>query len=223
MCRDQLRARASPGHPRRKQQPIIPGALPADRQVPGGDGASSSHRLVHAYRSEGDRLVLSGVGPVVVALLRRAHLRPLGMKDIAVLRARHQDPLDVRARPVQPVYLPETPYADRRSPFNVSGVGGNWAHVTWSGSRPAKTDRRRSPTSPMPDGPPRQNTWGTWPTVTGKNLQWDAARMRATNAPEADRFIRRNYRKGWRGFCRSARNPVPTMEEATEHTGTREQ
>jgi hypothetical protein len=31
----------------------------------------------------------------------------------------------------------------------------------------------------------------------GKKLQWDAESMRATNAPEADQFIRREYRKGW--------------------------
>jgi len=34
----------------------------------------------------------------------------------------------------------------------------------------------------------------------GKKLQWDAAAMRATNAPEADKFIRREYRKGWEGI-----------------------
>lgn len=31
----------------------------------------------------------------------------------------------------------------------------------------------------------------------GKTVQWDAARMRAEGCPEADRFIRRDYRKGW--------------------------
>jgi predicted dehydrogenase len=31
----------------------------------------------------------------------------------------------------------------------------------------------------------------------GKKLQWDAAAMKATNAPEAEKFIRREYRKGW--------------------------
>ena len=31
----------------------------------------------------------------------------------------------------------------------------------------------------------------------GKPLEWDAASMRATNAPEADQFIRRDYRDGW--------------------------
>jgi hypothetical protein len=32
---------------------------------------------------------------------------------------------------------------------------------------------------------------------TGKKLIWDAASMKATNAPEADQFIRRSYRDGW--------------------------
>ncbi len=32
---------------------------------------------------------------------------------------------------------------------------------------------------------------------TGKKLEWDAAGMRAANAPDADRFLRRTYRAGW--------------------------
>lgn len=32
---------------------------------------------------------------------------------------------------------------------------------------------------------------------TGKPLDWDVAGMRATNAPEADRFIRHEYAEGW--------------------------
>ena len=31
----------------------------------------------------------------------------------------------------------------------------------------------------------------------GKKLEWDAARLRAANAPEADAFIRKSYREGW--------------------------
>jgi predicted dehydrogenase len=31
----------------------------------------------------------------------------------------------------------------------------------------------------------------------GKKLEWDAEKMRAKNAPEAESFIRREYRKGW--------------------------
>lgn len=32
---------------------------------------------------------------------------------------------------------------------------------------------------------------------TGQKLQWDAANLRAIGVPEADRFIRREYRPGW--------------------------
>jgi predicted dehydrogenase len=31
----------------------------------------------------------------------------------------------------------------------------------------------------------------------GKKLEWDGAKMKATNAPEADKYIREEYRKGW--------------------------
>ena len=33
---------------------------------------------------------------------------------------------------------------------------------------------------------------------TGVRLQWDAANMRATNCPDAERFVRRDYRAGWK-------------------------
>jgi len=32
---------------------------------------------------------------------------------------------------------------------------------------------------------------------TGKRIEWDAEKMRVTNAPEANRYVRREYRKGW--------------------------
>jgi predicted dehydrogenase len=32
---------------------------------------------------------------------------------------------------------------------------------------------------------------------TGKKLEWDAANLKATNAPEADRYIKEEYREGW--------------------------
>ena len=31
----------------------------------------------------------------------------------------------------------------------------------------------------------------------GKKLEWDARNMKATNAPEADKYLSRTYRKGW--------------------------
>ncbi|MCA9418190.1 MAG: gfo/Idh/MocA family oxidoreductase, partial [Candidatus Omnitrophica bacterium] len=32
---------------------------------------------------------------------------------------------------------------------------------------------------------------------TGKKIEWDSKEMRVTNAPEAERFVRREYREGW--------------------------
>jgi hypothetical protein len=31
----------------------------------------------------------------------------------------------------------------------------------------------------------------------GRKIEWDAEALKATNAPEADELIRRQYRKGW--------------------------
>jgi hypothetical protein len=31
----------------------------------------------------------------------------------------------------------------------------------------------------------------------GKKIEWDAAAMKCTNAPDADQYLRREYRKGW--------------------------
>jgi hypothetical protein len=38
---------------------------------------------------------------------------------------------------------------------------------------------------------------GTVAYRAGKALEWDAANLKVTNAPDADRFVRREYRKGW--------------------------
>jgi predicted dehydrogenase len=38
---------------------------------------------------------------------------------------------------------------------------------------------------------------GTVAYRAGRRIEWDAARMKATNCPEADGFLRREYRKGW--------------------------
>ena len=34
----------------------------------------------------------------------------------------------------------------------------------------------------------------TWPAG---RLGWDAANLKATNCPEAEHFVRREYRSGW--------------------------
>jgi hypothetical protein len=41
------------------------------------------------------------------------------------------------------------------------------------------------------------NLLGTVAFRAGKKLIWDPKAMKATNCPEADRYIRRDYREGW--------------------------
>ena len=38
---------------------------------------------------------------------------------------------------------------------------------------------------------------GTVAYRTGKVIEWDAAKLKAKGVPEADRFIHKEYRKGW--------------------------
>ena len=38
---------------------------------------------------------------------------------------------------------------------------------------------------------------GTVAYRAGQKLTWDPVNLKATNCPQADRFIRREYRKGW--------------------------
>jgi hypothetical protein len=38
---------------------------------------------------------------------------------------------------------------------------------------------------------------GKGPDTEGKRIVWDAANLRATNAPEVDVIIKRPYRDGW--------------------------
>jgi hypothetical protein len=33
---------------------------------------------------------------------------------------------------------------------------------------------------------------------SGKKIQWDAKAMKIPNAPEAERFLKREYRAGWK-------------------------
>ena len=38
---------------------------------------------------------------------------------------------------------------------------------------------------------------GTVAHRAGKKLEWDAENLKVTNCPEANGFLRREYRKGW--------------------------
>ncbi|MBW3597176.1 MAG: Gfo/Idh/MocA family oxidoreductase, partial [Planctomycetes bacterium] len=92
------------------------------------------------------------------------------------------------------VLLPEEEFADfeRPEPFIPPSRGhhAEWIHA-------AKTGEPTTCNFEYAGWLTEANHLGNVAYRTGKKLEWDAAALQATNAPEAERFIRREYRKGW--------------------------
>jgi predicted dehydrogenase len=68
-------------------------------------------------------------------------------------------------------------------------------HAEWLES--IKTGRKASADFEYSGWLTEANHLGNVAYRAGKKLEWDPAKMRATNAPEADQFVKRAYRKGW--------------------------
>ena len=93
------------------------------------------------------------------------------------------------------VLLPEDKFKDfeRPTPTIPDSIGH---HEEWI--RACKTG---APTTCSFDysGPLTEaNHLGNVAYRVGKKIEWDAEKLKAANAPEAERYIRREYRKGWR-------------------------
>ena len=90
--------------------------------------------------------------------------------------------------------LPEEKFADfqRPDPFIDASLGHHqeWIHA-------CKTGEPTTCNFDYAGWMTEANHLGNVAYRTGKKLHWDAENLRATNAPEADPFIRREYRKGW--------------------------
>lgn len=90
--------------------------------------------------------------------------------------------------------LPEEKYADfaRPEPFIPASLGhhAEWIHA-------CKTGEPTTCNFEYAGWLTEANHLGNVAYRAGKKLEWDAENLRATNAPEADPFIRREYRKGW--------------------------
>ena len=68
-----------------------------------------------------------------------------------------------------------------------------------SGSTPARPARRRRATSATAGLLTEANHLGNVAYRVGKKILWDHKGMRITNAPDAERFIKRpSYRDGWK-------------------------
>ena len=65
------------------------------------------------------------------------------------------------------------------------------------GLQGATSRRTPRPGSPTPARTPKRCWSATWPLRLQKPIEWDAAAMKATNAPEAEPLIRKTYRPGF--------------------------
>jgi hypothetical protein len=92
------------------------------------------------------------------------------------------------------VLLPEKDFKDFQRPAPTlprsPGHHLEWLHACKTG-RPASADFQYA------GWLTEANHLGNVAYRTGKKLQWNPTTLKAENAPEADRFIRRPYREGW--------------------------
>jgi hypothetical protein len=93
------------------------------------------------------------------------------------------------------VLLPTEKFQDfkRPEPFLPPSMGqqAEWLHACKTGS-PTTCDFEYS------GWLTESNHLGNVAFRVGKKLEWNAVEMRCPNAPEADLYIRREYRNGWR-------------------------
>jgi predicted dehydrogenase len=93
------------------------------------------------------------------------------------------------------VLLPEKQFADfkRPEPFIPKSMGhwAEWVHACKTG---APTTCNFEYAGKLTES----NHLGNVAYRAGKKLHWDTKALKATNCPEADAFIRREYRAGWK-------------------------
>jgi hypothetical protein len=95
------------------------------------------------------------------------------------------------------VLLPEKTFADYPRPTVPKPLEH---HAEWI--QACKTDRKTSASFEYGGWLTEANHLGNVALRTGKKLEWDPVKMTARNAPEASRFLRREYRKGWEGILK---------------------
>ncbi len=92
------------------------------------------------------------------------------------------------------VLLPEKKFADVKAPAaTIPRVKEH--HQEWIEA--AKTGKVCSANFEYAGWLTEANHLGNVAYRVGKRIEWDAAALKSPNAPEADKFIKREYRKGW--------------------------
>lgn len=91
--------------------------------------------------------------------------------------------------------LPEKDFADfvRPAPFIKDSVGH---HLEWIEA--CKTGSPTTCNFDYSSALTETVLLGNVAYRVGKKLEWDSTKLRATNCPEADRFLQHYYRKGWK-------------------------
>jgi hypothetical protein len=93
------------------------------------------------------------------------------------------------------VLLPETQFKDfkRPEPFIPNSIGhhAEWLHA-------CKTGLPTTCNFEYAGMLTEANHLGNVAYRVGKKLEWDAAALKCPNAPEADQYIKRIYRDGWK-------------------------
>jgi hypothetical protein len=93
------------------------------------------------------------------------------------------------------VLLPEADFKDfERPPKTIPdsiGHHAEWLHACKTG---APTTCHFGYSGPLTEA----NHLGNVAYRSGKRIEWDAKNMRIPNAPEAERFLGREYREGWK-------------------------
>jgi predicted dehydrogenase len=94
------------------------------------------------------------------------------------------------------VFLPEETFASFKEPDPFIPRSANGHHQDWvdacKGGAPTLSNFEYAGLLT------EANHLGNVAYRAGKKLHWDTQAMRATNAPDAEPFIRREYRKGWK-------------------------
>ena len=80
----------------------------------------------------------------------------------------------------------------RPEPFLPSSPGqqAEWLQACKSGTSPSCTFEYSAALT-------EANHLGNVAYRLGRKIQWDSAALRCPDAPEADRYLKREYRKGW--------------------------
>jgi predicted dehydrogenase len=83
--------------------------------------------------------------------------------------------------------------APKTIPRNKGGHMGEWINACKAGKPEDSKANFHQYSGPLTE----MVLIGNMAIRTGKKVEWDAKNMRSTNVPEANQYVRREYRKGW--------------------------